>query len=312
MHGVIDLETLRGGLSYFLQDLLSFTLPGALAWLLAEIVRVPLQPILDVLAEAGLQSSVVDVPSSDGTLANGLPRNANSRTVHLEVVALLLDTDACPAIVRHLIARPFDAFVQAMEAGGAATLEVGSETFNMASLKARMEAAGVTAQLLSRRNSAWLRALANQSVAQQHASVTTESETITMLCGPNAVSSTLDRLMGAQGRGLAAHSVAEQKALATWLCLLAPQANEVHPALRFVERVQLADEANVEAALRTIALVLSLARAAEAVRGHDTSQPARQMLSWHWPPAPRPTGRGRTRAPPTCLMTSRRHRPFLA
>lgn len=271
VHGVIDLETLRGGLSYFLQDLLSFTLPGALAWLLAEIVRVPLQPILDVLAEAGLQSSVVDVPSSDGTLANGLPRNANSRTVHLEVVALLLDTDACPAIVRHLIARPFDAFVQAMEAGGAATLEVGSETFNMASLKARMEAAGVTAQLLSRRNSAWLRALANQSVAQQHASVTTESETITMLCGPNAVSSTLDRLMGAQGRGLAAHSVAEQKALATWLCLLAPQANEVHPALRFVERVQLADEANLEAALRTIALVLSLARAAEAVRGHDTS-----------------------------------------
>ncbi|CDW97943.1 hypothetical protein [Sporisorium scitamineum] len=143
-YGVIDLETLRGGLSYFLQDLLSFALPGALVWLLSEIVRTPLQPVLDFLSESGLQASVVDVPSSDGTLANGLPRNASSRTVHLEVMSLLVDTDACPTSVRELIAKAFDAFVAAVERDGP-QLGAGCETFSLASLKARMDGAGVTA-----------------------------------------------------------------------------------------------------------------------------------------------------------------------
>lgn len=38
--GVIDLDTLREGISYFLQELLSFTLPGVLRWLIAEIMRI--------------------------------------------------------------------------------------------------------------------------------------------------------------------------------------------------------------------------------------------------------------------------------
>lgn len=39
--GVIDLDTLKEGLQYFLQDLLSFTLPGVIRWLTKEIVRTP-------------------------------------------------------------------------------------------------------------------------------------------------------------------------------------------------------------------------------------------------------------------------------
>lgn len=37
--GVIDLDTLKEGLQYFLQDLLSFTLPGVIRWLAREIER---------------------------------------------------------------------------------------------------------------------------------------------------------------------------------------------------------------------------------------------------------------------------------
>lgn len=37
--GVIDGSTLREGLSYFLQELLSFTLPQVIRWLVGEIGR---------------------------------------------------------------------------------------------------------------------------------------------------------------------------------------------------------------------------------------------------------------------------------
>ncbi|KAM0786614.1 hypothetical protein ACM66B_002067 [Microbotryomycetes sp. NB124-2] len=40
--GVIDEDTLWNSLSFFLQDLLSFTLPGVLLWLVDEILRTPL------------------------------------------------------------------------------------------------------------------------------------------------------------------------------------------------------------------------------------------------------------------------------
>jgi hypothetical protein len=37
--GVIDIENLKEGFSYFLQEILSFTLPGVLLWLLSELGR---------------------------------------------------------------------------------------------------------------------------------------------------------------------------------------------------------------------------------------------------------------------------------
>ncbi|GAA6007271.1 hypothetical protein JCM10207_001566 [Rhodosporidiobolus poonsookiae] len=39
--GVVDLDVLRDALSYFLQELLQFTLPGALGWLIEEVERTP-------------------------------------------------------------------------------------------------------------------------------------------------------------------------------------------------------------------------------------------------------------------------------
>lgn len=40
-NGVVDLDSLKDALSYFLQELLSFTLPGVLQWLIGEIERTP-------------------------------------------------------------------------------------------------------------------------------------------------------------------------------------------------------------------------------------------------------------------------------
>lgn len=40
-HGIVDLDSLKDALSYFLQELLSFTLPGVLRWLMGEIERTP-------------------------------------------------------------------------------------------------------------------------------------------------------------------------------------------------------------------------------------------------------------------------------
>ncbi|GAA5876534.1 hypothetical protein JCM16303_003571 [Sporobolomyces ruberrimus] len=40
-NGAVDLDSLKDALSYFLQELLSFTLPGVLQWLIGEIERTP-------------------------------------------------------------------------------------------------------------------------------------------------------------------------------------------------------------------------------------------------------------------------------
>jgi hypothetical protein len=39
--GVVDLDNLRDALSYFLQELLRFTLPGVLRWLIEEVGKSP-------------------------------------------------------------------------------------------------------------------------------------------------------------------------------------------------------------------------------------------------------------------------------
>lgn len=260
-HGLIDLETLRGGLSYFLQDLLSFALPGALIWLLGEITRVPVQPILDFLADSGLQASVVDVPSSDGTLANGLGRGASSITVHLEVLALLVDSDACPGSVRHVIAGAFDAFVGAVGAG-MGELERGCETFRLASLRGRMEAAGAT-ELFSRGGLGWLRTLADPKG---------DSGLVSLLCGLSGSSSGIDQLVQSLAAVGGKATTADQKAIAAWLCLASPSSegsSGVHPVLKLVSKLELAglEEGAIESVVRTVGLVLGLVRAAEAVRG---------------------------------------------
>ncbi|SNX83749.1 related to Mediator of RNA polymerase II transcription subunit 5 [Melanopsichium pennsylvanicum] len=262
-YGVIDLETLRGGLSYFLQDLLSFALPGALIWLLGEITRAPMQPVLDFLSDSGLQASVVDVPSSDGILANGLRRSANSKTIHLEVLALLVDTDACPSSVRQVIAGAFSTFVHASE--GVNVLESGCESFNLASLKARMEASGATAELLSRSGDSWLRNSAGEAEKGEAGQLYSLFTTV-----PRSGS-----FVTAVGKAGVASSSGEQKAFAAYLSLVASSTTVgVHPVLSFIQHLDLAslESTTIDAVIRILVLILGLTRAFGTIRA-TTSKP---------------------------------------
>ncbi len=76
-HGMLDLDALRSGLTYFLEDPLSYTLPGALQWLVREIRRMALL-------------------ASDDT--------AHSRLILTEVLGMLIDSEKCPTAVCNLVA----------------------------------------------------------------------------------------------------------------------------------------------------------------------------------------------------------------
>lgn len=80
--GIIDLDTLRGGLTYFAQDLLCFALPGALRWVMTDLQRVP-----------------VKVGASPGSVAQ-----PNSRAVHYEILSTFLTSDGCSSTVAQLVA----------------------------------------------------------------------------------------------------------------------------------------------------------------------------------------------------------------
>jgi hypothetical protein len=76
--GIIDLDTLRGGLTYFAQDLLCFALPGALRWVMTDLQRVPIK-------------SAAGGPSS-------------GRAVHYEILSTFLASDSCSSTVAQLVA----------------------------------------------------------------------------------------------------------------------------------------------------------------------------------------------------------------
>ena len=59
--GVVDLDSLRDALSYFLQELLRFTLPGVLLWLVEEVERTPCVASLSL---AGRLAPAETVPRS--------------------------------------------------------------------------------------------------------------------------------------------------------------------------------------------------------------------------------------------------------
>ena len=86
--GIIDLESLRSGLSYFLEDPLSYTLPAALIWLVNEVQRTPLIRIRP------------DEPKQ------------HSRSILVEVLSMLLDSGKCPPPVRNLVAAELFSFTQ--------------------------------------------------------------------------------------------------------------------------------------------------------------------------------------------------------
>lgn len=86
--GIIDLESLRSGLSYFLEDPLSYTLPAALIWLVNEVQRTPLTQIRPVEPKQ------------------------HSRSILVEVLSMLLDSEKCPPPVRNLVAAELFNFTQ--------------------------------------------------------------------------------------------------------------------------------------------------------------------------------------------------------
>lgn len=85
--GVIDMDTLRGGLTYFLQDLLSYTLPCAINWLLFDLSR--------------CQQEDANSPFQDESSKMTRKRD---RDVRLEVLSMLLISESCPPIVQKLVA----------------------------------------------------------------------------------------------------------------------------------------------------------------------------------------------------------------
>ncbi|GAA5975572.1 hypothetical protein JCM5350_002653 [Sporobolomyces pararoseus] len=82
-NGVVDLDSLKDALSYFLQELLSFTLPGVLQWLIEEIERTPPSPaqnamfdILQVILFAeSLPKTILELVSLD--VANLISSNSS-------------------------------------------------------------------------------------------------------------------------------------------------------------------------------------------------------------------------------------------
>lgn len=108
---LIDSETLRSGLTYYLQDLLSYSLPCALRWLVGEVNQCN-------ATDAGHYTAVASPASKDPGHDEAAPQQhqqrsddvialatiARRRTVCLEVLARLLASESCPSAVHILVA----------------------------------------------------------------------------------------------------------------------------------------------------------------------------------------------------------------
>jgi mediator of RNA polymerase II transcription subunit 5 len=88
LQGVIDMDTLRGGLTYFLQDLLSYTLPSAIAWLLRDLSRCH-----EEKNKAGLQDAITKA------------KWARQSQIRMEILSMLLLSESCPRIVHTLVSK---------------------------------------------------------------------------------------------------------------------------------------------------------------------------------------------------------------
>ncbi|PWN89161.1 Med5-domain-containing protein [Acaromyces ingoldii] len=142
--GVIDMDTLRGGLSYFLQDLLSFTLPGALRWLVSDIELIT--------------SSSLEGPFT--------PSKALS--VRFDVLTTFILAESCPSTVLRLVSSDLQALLSRLALKNKASTDLSSSdntqarlqqqwmTPELSSLKAKVESEVKTLPL--QRTSLWIRA----------------------------------------------------------------------------------------------------------------------------------------------------------
>lgn len=108
--GVIDVEMLKGGCSFFLQDLLSYTLPSGLVWLMRDLERI-----------GGVhQAKATSQGAGSGTSA-GTPSRAS---LLVTLLSMFLLDESCPALVLELV-RPHFERLQSFGGGGAAIAAVG-------------------------------------------------------------------------------------------------------------------------------------------------------------------------------------------
>lgn len=94
--GIVDLDMVRNGLSSFLQDLVSYTLPRVVPWLISEIraVTVLRMDKRDQREPSSLQSMVLDATTRANALVN--------------VLHLLLTDSGCPRLVHQVAKEPFN------------------------------------------------------------------------------------------------------------------------------------------------------------------------------------------------------------
>ncbi|PWN22614.1 Med5-domain-containing protein [Microstroma glucosiphilum] len=116
--GVIDVEMLKGGCSFFLQDLLSYTLPSGLVWLMRDLERI-----------GGVHQSR---RGAQGTaLGTGTPSRSS---LLVTLLSMFLLDEGCPPVVLELV-RPHFERLQSYEGSGQALMD----TSTLEALRSRFE-----------------------------------------------------------------------------------------------------------------------------------------------------------------------------
>lgn len=114
--GVIDVEMLRSGLSFFLQDLLSYTLPGVLTWIIQDIRRVEPWEGRTVAAHGNGEGAAPTASASQAGSSSSKTSNSRSTTeaptpsrgaLLLSVLSMLVLDESCPALAIELASDPF-------------------------------------------------------------------------------------------------------------------------------------------------------------------------------------------------------------
>ncbi|KAK0546650.1 hypothetical protein OC846_001377 [Tilletia horrida] len=108
--GIVDLDTLRGALTYFLQDLLSYTLPGPVIWLLRQLTMYPPLTSVTIPASVTAAAAATKTPGAANNndsqqttttvpLGSSYAFGAEAKmrwSLYLDVLTMLLLADSCP------------------------------------------------------------------------------------------------------------------------------------------------------------------------------------------------------------------------
>lgn len=102
--GIIDVEMLRNGLSFFLQDLLSYALPVGVRWLMQELRRLKVRQL-----KGATDQRPTDLAAQLGTEA----AQAQARRCDLiaSTLCMLLLNDSCPQMALRLVAVELDQLI---------------------------------------------------------------------------------------------------------------------------------------------------------------------------------------------------------